>query len=205
MSNAREKVIFLHLHKTGGLSMNIVLNRQYVGQRGAIIHADVHARIRELIALPQDKRDQLVFLSGHFFFRIHEIWSSPASYFTLIREPIARAHSNYHFLGIIPRGIANPALRGEFENYMRSPKQATYLIRRIAGYKPGQPGIKYEDSEITDSERLGLAEMNLRRMKVVGLTEEFDKTLLLLRQALGWRNIYYVRRNTTAEKGRTLR
>jgi hypothetical protein len=40
------------------------------------------------------------------------------------------------------------------------------------------------------------AKENLRtHFSVVGLTDRFDETLLLLRKAYGWRNVTYVRRN----------
>lgn len=200
MSSAREKVIFLHLHKTGGLSMNVVLDRQYIGQPGAVIHSNAIERTRELVALPQQERDRLAYMSGHFFYGIHEIWSSPASYFSLFREPLSRAVSFFNFAGISRRSAENANNRLDFDAHMRARRQTTYYIRRIAGYKPGQPGVLYGEHEIAPAELYALAEAHLTQMKVVGLTEEFDRTLLLLRKAYGWRNLYYVRRNTTSAR-----
>lgn len=201
----REKVIFLHLHKTGGLSANAVMHRQYIGQRGAVIHKDVPAKTQALIEMPQAQRDELAFISGHVHYGIHEVWSTPASYFTFLREPIARTVSAYNFLGVIPKGVANPAIRGEFESFLRQPRRTSYLVTRIAGYVPGRLGQLHADSGVSASELLSIAESNLRQFRVVGLTEEFDTTLLLLRRAFGWRNIFYVRRNTTAEKGKVVK
>jgi hypothetical protein len=54
-----------------------------------------------------------------------------------------------------------------------------------------------------DEETLTLAKQNLReRFCVVGLTERFDETLLLLKRALGWRNVNYVRHNVTRGRPR---
>jgi hypothetical protein len=200
-----EKVIFLHLHKTGGLSANAVMHRQYIGQRGAVIHKDVPAKTRALLDMPQAERDRLTFITGHVYYGIHEIWSSPSSYFTFLREPISRAVSAYNFLGVIPKGLVNPAIRGEFETFLRDPRRTTYLTTRIAGYVPGRPGELYAESGTAPADVYAAAQSHLGEMRVVGITEEFDTTLLLLRRAFGWRNIFYVRRNTTSEKGKVIK
>ena len=200
MTSVQEKVIFLHLHKTGGLSMNVVLDRQFIGQRGAVIHSNAIERTHELVALPQQERDRFAYMSGHFFYGIHEIWTSPASYFTLMREPISRAVSFHNFGGVSRRGGQNPSRLQDLDTYMRAPRQTLYYSRRLGGYKPGQPGVLYSDQEIAPSDLHALARAHLEQMKVVGLTEEFDRTLLLLRRAYGWRNLYYVRRNTTSAR-----
>jgi hypothetical protein len=48
---------------------------------------------------------------------------------------------------------------------------------------------------LAPDEMLARAKHNLRSCVVVGLTERFDETLLLLRKAFGWRWPFYVRRN----------
>jgi hypothetical protein len=204
MTTKQEKLIFLHLHKTGGLSMNVILDRQFIGQRGAVIHSNSIERTRELAALPQQERDQFAYISGHFYYGIHEIWTSPASYFSLLREPIARAVSFYNFDGISRRAAEKPDRLQDLDSHMRALRQTTYYIRRIGGYKPGQPGVIYKEHEITPDELHALAESHLKQMKVVGLTEEFDRTLLLLRRAYGWHNLFYVRRNTTNKRRKTV-
>lgn len=51
------------------------------------------------------------------------------------------------------------------------------------------------------AELLEQAKRNLRdHCTVVGLTEEFDATLLLLRKAFGWNNLYYSRENQTRKR-----
>ena len=48
-----------------------------------------------------------------------------------------------------------------------------------------------------------MAKQNLREhFAVVGLVERFDESLLLLKQAFGWRNVYYMRHNVTQDRPR---
>lgn len=200
MTSPHEKVIFLHIPKTGGLSVNLVLTRQFIGRRGYTVHRNIAESVEKLVALPQPERDAIDYISGHVRYGIHEIWTASANYFTMLREPIARAVSGYVFLGVTARGKANPELRGDFETFMKSPTRANYNVARLAGYPPGQPGVNLTEAEAATPEALALAEANLRKMRVVGLTEQFDVTMLLLRRAYGWRNVYYVRQNTTAKR-----
>lgn len=204
MSGQREKVIFLHLHKTGGLSVNAVLHRQFIGQRGAVIHKNVPESTRELIAMQQAERDRLAYISGHVYYGIHQIWSAPASYFTFLREPIDRTVSSFNFLRVIKHGTDHRVLRADLEAFLREPRRTTYLISRLAGYRDGQLDTLYAESGMGDDELLAIAETHLRTMRVVGLTEQFDTSLLLLRREFGWQNIYYVRRNTTSNKGKVV-
>jgi hypothetical protein len=51
------------------------------------------------------------------------------------------------------------------------------------------------------TEMLSLAKDNiLKHFAVVGLTERFDETLLLLRRAFAWKSVFYVSRNVTPNR-----
>jgi hypothetical protein len=49
---------------------------------------------------------------------------------------------------------------------------------------------------------LPVAKRNLDRHDVVGLTDEFDRSLLLLAHAFGWRRPYYVKENVSRRRRR---
>jgi hypothetical protein len=52
-----------------------------------------------------------------------------------------------------------------------------------------------------EAEILALAKKNLQEaFTVVGLTERFDETLLLLKNAFYWRNVFYVKLNVTRSR-----
>ena len=52
-------------------------------------------------------------------------------------------------------------------------------------------------------ELLSIAKENLAKyFAVVGITEEFDRSLILMKRILGWRNPFYMRRNVTRARPR---
>jgi hypothetical protein len=62
-------------------------------------------------------------------------------------------------------------------------------------------GDEWEDQErVVTRAALERAQANLTHFRVVGLLEEFDASLLLLRRAFGWHLPFYVKENVTKEK-----
>src|SRR5207244_11539849 len=62
-------------------------------------------------------------------------------------------------------------------------------------------GDEWEDPQrVVTRAALDRAQANLTHFRVVGLLEEFDASLLLLRRAFGWHWPFYVKENVTKEK-----
>ncbi|GAG93090.1 unnamed protein product [marine sediment metagenome] len=60
--------------------------------------------------------------------------------------------------------------------------------------------VPWEDVDLPP-DMLQIAKENLRnRFVVVGLTEKFDESLLLMKQRFGWRDIFYTRQEVTAKR-----
>lgn len=85
-------LIFLHIHKCGGMSIQRMLRRRYgpsVGKR----------LIRKLTGSEKGISDYTAddqFVQGHFGYGIHEIMPKPYVYFTLLRRPVSRLVSLYY-------------------------------------------------------------------------------------------------------------
>jgi hypothetical protein len=133
----------------------------------------------ENLAVPQYARDLLAkddlrAVVGHFWYGLHEHVGRPWTYITLLRHPVERVLSLYHFLKLentmsVADFAAAPPFR-EVDNDQ---------TRRIAGLDP-------ELGECTPA-MLDLAREHLRRdFAVAGIVERFDDTLALLRKRLGW-------------------
>jgi len=140
---------------------------------------------------------------GHCQFGIHEQLARPATYITMLRHPVERIMSLYHFEKLVEgkfgdhQGIRMPA-ETTLESFVESPPFKDVdngQTRRISGFSPEVGGCTRA--------MLKQAKDNLRKhFAVVGLTERFDETLVLLKHAFSWsRDVFYYPMNTNP--GRT--
>lgn len=180
-------VLYLHVPKAGGTTLGeYVFNqcRTIGGRDEGLMHSGVlflpYGFIKEpslaipAYVFPLLARADLRAVIGHFWFGLHACVGRPAQYITLLRDPVERTLSLYHYLHAdgqvtLDDFVVTPALK-EVDNDQ---------TRRIAGVDPGI-------GECTE-EILRVAKNNLREhFTVVGVTERFEETLALLRRKLAW-------------------
>ena len=128
---------------------------------------------------------------GHFSFGLHEHLTRPSTYVTMLRDPVERVVSLYHYLQLegrmdIEQFIAEPPIK-EVDNDQ---------VRRISGEDPAIGACTVE--------MLRLAQQNLQRhFSVVGVTERLEETLVLLERRLGWtKEVATYPRNVNPAKSR---
>lgn len=203
-----ETAIFLHIHKTAGTTLNQIATRQYAP--GTIVDLYGTEKIETFKKLPEVKKLNLRLIRGHMGFGLHEFLPQSATYFTLLREPIERTISQYYFIrstfekthqqGVIGdetyQKISSMTF-GVFVSEAFSDRYDNLQIRALAGSK-----AKRYDGIVTD-DVFELAKKNLReKFSVVGVVEDFERSLLLLKRYYGWSNIFYFVRNPTKNRPR---
>ena len=218
-------ILFLHLPKTAGLTLRAsVMMRQYAADEvfygewgGKAVTDGSHAvgafaeevgsiavfdsvvqpgvlwypETLESVAgryrrLPAEARARVRLITGqHIEYGLHEHLDRPVSYFTLLREPVARVLSHYDMARerSVPEGMSLP-------EHVAACVESNLQTRLLAG-PAGADGPQPPPAE----EMLRRAKEHLRGCTVVGLTERFDETLVLLKKAYGWRMPFYERRN----------
>jgi hypothetical protein len=134
-------------------------------------------------------RPDLRAVIGDFWFGLHEHVARPSTYITVLRDPVERVVSLYYYAKLheamsLEEFLASPPFK-EVDNDQ---------TRRLAGVDPPLGGCT--------ADTLDAARGNLKRhFAVVGTTERFDETLILLKRRLGWtRDVASYPRNVNAKK-----
>jgi len=192
-------LLFLHIPKTGGITLQSVINAQYPAEHVFSIGADINGDIRSLRAMPEAQRHRLQVVQGHMSFGLHPLLAPGARYVTVLREPVARALSDYYYVTGTPDHPLYPAVRGmSLADYLGSGitgQLSNGQTRLLSGdHVAGEPGIP--GTGAMNSDDLERAKSNLRsHFAVVGIQEQFETTLCLMARVLGWRLRHYTRRN----------
>jgi hypothetical protein len=206
----RPVLIFIHVPKTGGLTMERLISRQYPPASTLWLSYQKPAQFSAFMALPPEARARLQCVMGHIPFGFHRHLPGVSSvHATLLREPVTRFISEYRYL-----------LRMPCEGAWMPPASAMRSLDAYFDFRVETNAINAQTSLISGhfpaigetppfaplpATALAEARQNLRdHFTVVGTTERFDETLLLLKYRMGWtRPLHYARRNTAPERSST--
>src|SRR5262249_17956336 len=179
----RKALIFLHIPKTAGTTLNRIIEWQYSPL--AIFTMDPHrirATAERFQRLPEARRRRFQVVRGHLFYGIHEFLPQGATYITLLRDPVSRLLSSYYFVLRRPLNPLHRKLKKEglsIEDCIRLfPDRNNTQCRFIAGVK---------DLASDDERLLEMAKENLiKSFSVVGICERFEESLVLISKTFGW-------------------
>ena len=140
------------------------------------------------------------FMQGHHCFGIHRVLPVPSTYFTMLREPVSRLISLYHFSRENPTAYYHEYAKqmsiDEFLIECELHELDNGQVRFIAGDEEDRFINRTPFGECDES-LLEQALKNIdRHFFHVGVVEAFDISALMLKEKLGWRTALYLRRNT---------
>lgn len=125
---------------------------------------------------------------GHFRYGYHKFSNRPANYFTFLRDPIEHVISSYQYsidypekFGNIPDGINN------IIDFAKCPYGFNLQTKYITGIEKveNEPNI------------ISIAKEHLEsKIKLIGLTEDFDTSLLMMGKIMKWPITTYIKKNT---------
>lgn len=179
-------LIFLHIPKTGGISLRErLLARIRPRPTFRILHPiDDHAKLE---AMPPQERTELGLVEGHMYHGVHTLLTQRCAYITLLREPLERLHSWHRYVSrerwhpfhkTITQGRLSLAdcidrrLTTEMDNYM---------TRSLTSLEHAHVPFGAVTREMFE-----LASRNLEAAEFVGTTERLDAFYALLCHRLGW-------------------
>ncbi len=203
----RDKVIFLHIPKTGGSTVRQLIGRQYPpGQTINLTRGNWRTNAMATVNRLTDTPDPLLVM-GHFRFGIHAYLPEPDdwTYVTVLRHPIRRVISQY-------ANVTANQHPDERQLRLRELDIVTFagrlghgerMTRWLAGLGMTDAADKTgKDPKPLPADALEHAKHNLRtRFASVGLLEEFPASALMMQQVLGWKSAHYTVQNVSRSGG----
>ena len=190
---AEEAVIFLHVPKTAGTTLNRLIEWEYpLFQMYSVDPVFFRWSASHLWQLPARRLKRTRMFKGHMLFGLHEILPQPATYITVLREPIDRVISAFYFMRSYMLHPAYWQFRREnwtLEDFVRRSRRENVQSKILAGAEYNSPCTE---------EILEQAKENLfRYFSVVGLSEHFEESLALMKLRFGWKLERYSSFNVT--------
>jgi hypothetical protein len=148
----------------------------------------------DFATLPPAERSRYQIIRGHFGYGLHELCGEPCKYITVLRDPVERAISHYYY--VLKRKDHYLHKKVTSENIGLK----EYVVSGITGEMDnGQLRMLAGDAAYRapfgtcSEEHLAIAKQNLKHdFLVVGISERFDETLLVLREVLNIFTPFYL-------------
>lgn len=191
-----ESIIFLHLPKTAGTTLNRLIEWEYplseMYSVDPVLYEWSAAHLRQL---PPWRLRKIRMFKGHMTFGLHEVLPQPATYITVLRDPVDRVISAFYFMRSYKLHPLYWKLRRQkwtFEDYVRNSRRDNIQSKIVAGAKYEEPCTR----EIVERARY-----NLRRyFSVVGLSARLEESLALMKLRFGWKLSSYASFNVTRSR-----
>lgn len=203
----QQSVIFLHIPKAAGSTLLHIVRRQY--NPSSIFSIDginPLESIKQFKQWPKQEREATQAVMGHMYFGVHEFLPY-STYITMLRDPIERIISFYYYVLRNPEHNHYNLITSKnlnLKDYVKSGigKQLDNGQTRLLS------GIDALDVEFgsCSEKMLEKAKFNLKKyFAMVGITEKFDESLLLMKSKLNWKkSILYKKANVTKNRPKKL-
>ena len=194
-----EALIFLHLPKCAGTTLNRIIEWEYDPMRVFSIDPVLFLwSYKKLNRWPADRLAKMQVFKGHMPLGIHRRLPQPSTYITFLRDPVERVISAYYFA----------------RNYFLHPKHHWISKLSLEEYARVSPNHNVQCKYISgrsfvgdhhagdcDEQVLEVAKENLNKyFSLIGLTERFDEGLAILKIMFGWEIAKYAKFNVTKSR-----
>ena len=191
-------LIFLHIPKTGGISLKNILKRMYQ-HKGKIVNVGNDRKLVNFESMSPLEKEKVILLKGHMAFGAHVHFPHPeeVQYITMLRDPIRRIISSYHFILKRTEHPMHQKLMDNKYSLKEYVASGVFLNSENAQVRFLSSNLYAEHGTCTRA-MLEQAKTNLKeRFAVVGLNERYDEALVLMQQEFGWKTPFYLQSNVT--------
>lgn len=191
--SADDAVIFLHVPKTAGTTLNRLIEWEYPVLKMYSVDPVLFLWSNKHMRKLSPRRLQSIrMFKGHMLFGLHEILPQKATYITVLRDPIDRVLSAFYFMRTYKLHPLYWKFRREnwtLEDFVNRSPRTNVQCKIVAGAEYEAP---------CTSEICATAMENMQRhFTVVGLSERFEESLALMKLRYGWKLESYSSFNIT--------
>lgn len=192
------RFVFLHVPKTGGMTLRHVIYKQFQGAKSLTIKKALETP--KFLERSTEDRHKLGLISGHFRFSNEFTFSDETNYFTMLRDPKKRILSHYNYLYFRTRhpfykemtsknySIHDMLTQGHVLNFDNC------MVRFLSGNVFKDFGAINQDDYEKAIENFD------KYFQHFGINEYFNESILILHYELNWKFPYYAQINTTDKK-----
>jgi hypothetical protein len=201
--NMPTPLIFVHIPKTGGTTLRTILRKQYGNEnlvnvrafRPEILERRIHRKVEDI--------EQSSVLLGHMIAGGHRHLSQERPYVTFLREAVDRVISDYHYVLRTPtHDFYDPVATENYSlaDYVKS--GVTIYTNNVQTRMIAGVGRDIPFGECTDDMLERAIDQIESHFPVVGITNRFEESVVLMRRRLNWGIPMYMTRNRTAGRPR---
>ncbi len=184
-------VFFLHIPKTAGATLRRIVYKNY--PESAVYNLNPNASTTEhhFQNLPAAEKQRFDFVQGHFYYGLHLFHPRPATYITLLRDPVDRILSHYYYVLKTPihylhqRVTSTKMTLQEYVTSGITDELDNGQLRLLTGVK-GVP-IGQCSRNMLEAAKDNL----LNHFSLVGVSERFDDFLGATQEVLKWKSSPY--------------
>lgn len=181
-------LIHLHITKTAGSTIQKMLAKHHLP--AALYQVDgrnLPAALDAYLSMPAERRVQIACVYGHMPFGFHHEAGVPARYLTMLRDPVERINSHYHFVRVRP----GAALHAQFNEERVSLAEYVTVFSASRFVNNGQVrclgATKMHPMELPGPEALERAKERLVNGEITfGLVDRFDESMRRFSRSESW-------------------
>ena len=197
-ATVEEAVIFLHVPKAAGSTLNRLIEWEYplleIYSIDPVFYRWSWAHLQRL---SKQRLRRIRVFKGHMLFGLHAVLPQPATYITVLREPVDRVLSAFYFMRsykLHPLYWRLKFRNWSLEDFVKRSRRENVQCKILAGVEYNKPCT----AEICETAKENL----LRYFSVVGLSERFEESLALMKLRFGWKLQRYSSFNVTRTRPR---
>ena len=172
----------MHIPKTAGMSLQYLVRRRHKTEGSLELIYTLKKQMNGF-----EDHPELQTVMGHYRYGIHRFSNRPANYYTFLRNPIDHVISHYQYTKDFPEKFESlPEGINNVIDFAKCAYGDNLQCRFVSG-------ITRHDTDLAII--LDEAKKNLKTFKCIGITEDFDLSLLMFGKSLQWKNVFYTRMN----------